>query len=88
MVSRVSEKKLSLQRIVIICCAADAVPVEINVSTDGSGQFRKGDWLSVAGKVELRDVPTFIPEAVEKASKPDEYYISMVETLMQLKIQE
>ena len=88
MVSRVSEKKLSLQRIVIICCAADAQPIEINVSAVGMRQFRKGDWLSVAGRVELLDGPTFIPDAFEKVSKPDDYYISMVETLTQLKIQE
>jgi uncharacterized repeat protein (TIGR03943 family) len=87
-VSKVSENKLTLQRIVIICCAADAQSVEINVSPGGSGQFRKGDWLSVAGKVELRDSPVIISDAIERVSKPDDYYISMVETLTQLKIEE
>jgi uncharacterized repeat protein (TIGR03943 family) len=89
MVSKVFENKLSLQRIVMTCCAADAQPVEIDVSTDGGERFRKGDWLSVAGRVVVqRDRPTFIPDGLEKVSKPDDYYITMFETLTQLKIEE
>ena len=80
-VSKVSGKNLSIQRILITCCTADAQPVEINVATEGSGQFKKGEWLVMTGKVELRDGLTFIPDDIKRVPRPDEFYISLYESI-------
>ena len=80
-VSKVSGKNLSLQRILITCCAADAQAVEINVVTEGAGQFRKGEWLGLTGKVEMRNGLTFIPDDIKRVPRPDEFYMSLYESI-------
>ncbi|MBF0558360.1 MAG: TIGR03943 family protein [Nitrospirae bacterium] len=81
-VSKLSAKKLTLQRILITCCAADAQPVEINVAVDSSGPFKKGEWLQIKGKAELREgILTFMPDSIGRIPKPDEFYMSLYDSI-------
>ena len=67
MVSKVSGRIVTLQRILITCCAADAQPVEINVSVENGGPFKIGEWLEIAGKAELREgMITFMPDSIQE----------------------
>lgn len=87
-VSRISGKTLSLQRIVMTCCAADAQPIEIKLTAPDSSRVTRGEWLSASGKVELRDGLTMLPDFIEKSQRPKDFYISLYETLSLLKIVE
>jgi uncharacterized membrane protein YcgQ (UPF0703/DUF1980 family) len=92
MVSNVSEKYLTLSRLFMTCCAADAMPVEVEIASVGKGvpqksqifggendnkqSFSKGDWLEVSGAIIIRDYVIIVPDSMNVLQKQAEAYIT------------
>lgn len=74
-VTEVTQKTLTLRRVFMTCCAADAMPVEVDVVINDK-DFKKGDWISVSGKVIIRDVVVILPDYISKTKGPDSFYIT------------
>jgi putative membrane protein len=47
-------QEIKIYRFVIICCAADALPVELTVKTPQAGQFHTDDWVRVSGLLDIQ----------------------------------
>lgn len=79
-VSNISEKYITLSRLFMTCCAADATPVEVDVtmpsSNDNLKGFIKGDWLEVTGTVIIRDYVIVIPDSVRPVKDKFGTYIT------------
>ena len=83
MVSKSSEKYLTLSRLFMTCCAADATPVEVEIATPsarndrvGVQSFNKGDWLEVSGSIIIRDYVIIIPDSINILPKQTDSYIT------------
>ncbi len=68
-------------RFVIVCCAADAMPVEVVVQSPKTSAFKPDDWIRVTGtlKTELKDgnaVPVIMADKIEPIPTPDDPYLS------------
>jgi uncharacterized repeat protein (TIGR03943 family) len=81
MVSDISAERITVQRILMTCCTADAQPVRMDVKTTGDN-FKKGQWLGLSGKAVVADKKLiFIPDRIEPVSAPSNPYISLWESL-------
>lgn len=76
MVKDISEKYITLIRIFMTCCAADATPVEIEVAIKSKESINKGDWVILSGSVLIRDYVIIIPDYIEASQKPSDVYIT------------
>ena len=68
-------------RFVIVCCAADAMPVEAVVKSPKTAAFKPDDWIRVAGtlQTETKDgnlVPVIQADQIDSIPAPDEPYLS------------
>lgn len=79
-VSNISEKYITLSRLFMTCCAADATPVEVDVNMPSSNEnlkgFIKGDWLEVTGTTIIRDYVIIIPDSIMPLKDKPETYIT------------
>ncbi len=78
-VSNVSEKYISISRLFMTCCAADATPVEVEIASarnDSKQGFNKGDWLEVSGPIIIRDYVIIVPESMNILPKQTDSYIT------------
>jgi len=76
MVSDVGEKHISVSRLYMVCCVADATPVEVDVLIGGIDRFAKGDWIDVTGGIILREHVIILPDSINPSQKPSEPYIT------------
>jgi uncharacterized repeat protein (TIGR03943 family) len=68
-------------RFVIICCAADAMPVEVVVQSPKTSALKPDDWIRVSGilKTEQKDgntVPVIMADQIDPIPTPDDPYLS------------
>ncbi|HUB27828.1 MAG TPA: TIGR03943 family protein [Tepidisphaeraceae bacterium] len=73
--------EMKIYRFVIVCCAADALPVELDVKSAQATQFHTDEWVLVTGKVsiETRDgnpVAVFHADKIDQIPPPAEPYLS------------
>jgi len=75
-----SGKRFSLVNMFVMCCAADARPVAVNVQTSTPTEMSDMSWVKVRGKVTFpieggRTVPIVVAESVQPCDPPDESFI-------------
>ena len=71
-----SEKYLSVNRLFMTCCAADATPVEIDVVRKSEVMYNKGDWIEVSGSIIVADHVIMVPDSIKTLDKKPESYIT------------
>lgn len=74
-VTEVTQRMITIRRVFMTCCAADAMPVEVDVIKNDM-PLKKGDWLSVSGKVIITDVVIILPDNISKTHSPESFYIT------------
>jgi len=75
-----SGDRFSLVSMFVMCCAADARPVAVNVQTPSPTSMADMSWVKVTGKVKFpveggRTVPVVIAESVQPCDPPEESFI-------------
>jgi len=70
-----------LVRGIMWCCAADVMPVAVDLSGNASGAWKQEQWLEVVGKARFPStlgtvVPTIEVESIKPTEEPDEPYLS------------
>jgi uncharacterized repeat protein (TIGR03943 family) len=70
-----------LVRLIMWCCAADAVPATVDLHGDVKGPWKDDDWLEVDGTAEFpfKDghlVPDIKVDTISPTQEPDEPYLS------------
>jgi uncharacterized repeat protein (TIGR03943 family) len=71
-----------LVRGIMWCCAADVIPVSVELSGNTSGNWKEGQWLEITGTAQFpstpgHDVaPRIDVEGIKPTSEPDEPYLS------------
>jgi uncharacterized repeat protein (TIGR03943 family) len=70
-----------LVRLIMWCCAADAVPATVELKGDVKGNWKDTDWLEVIGEARFptRDghvVPAIEVDSINTTQEPDEPYLS------------
>jgi uncharacterized repeat protein (TIGR03943 family) len=68
-------------RFVVVCCAADAMPVQAVVISPKTADFKNDDWVRVSGvlKVEEKDgdrIATIQADKIDPIPAPEEPYLS------------
>lgn len=76
-----AESQFIAFRFVIVCCAADAVPVGTHIEFDGAGAFDADTWVRVRGQLETRDsgdgpTPWIAATSIEPIDAPARIYLS------------
>jgi uncharacterized repeat protein (TIGR03943 family) len=71
-------------RFVIVCCAADALPVEAVVKSPKAGSFKSDDWIRVSGTLRMQEkdgkaVPVIEADQVDPIAAPNDPYLSPVQ---------
>lgn len=74
-ISAITEKSISISRLFMTCCAADAMPVEVDV-IEPKNRFNKGDWVEISGTVIVKDYVIIIPVSIVLAQRPSDPYIT------------
>jgi uncharacterized membrane protein YcgQ (UPF0703/DUF1980 family) len=54
--SSVSYKHLVIYRFLMVCCAADALPLSVLVEKDNPEEFEQDRWVSVEGILRLKSM--------------------------------
>ncbi len=72
--------RFSLVSMFVMCCAADARPVAVNIQTKTPTTMPEMGWVKVTGKATFpieggRSVPVVIAESVQPCDPPDESFI-------------
>jgi len=71
-----------LARLIMWCCAADAVPVTVELHGNVAGTFKDDDWLEVIGTAQFptgkdgKTIPIINVDTVTPTQEPDEPYLS------------
>jgi putative membrane protein len=70
-----------IYRFVIVCCAADAIPVQAVIKSPRTAGFKSDDWIRVGGilRTEVQDgktVPVIEADQIDSMPPPDEPYLS------------
>jgi putative membrane protein len=73
--------QLVIYRFIVVCCAADAMPVQIIVKSPKTAGFNNDDWVQVGGILQWEDVagtstPVIVADQVDQIPPLDEPYIS------------
>jgi len=66
-------------RFVVVCCAADAIPIQMVVESPKTSAFKNDDWVRLGGiiQIEPRDgKQVFIADQIYPIDAPDEPYLS------------
>jgi len=87
MISSVSEDRISIQRVLIYCCIADAMAAEMSVMTKSTKEFSKGNWVELKGAVEVKGKTIFVADSIRIIKKPSDPYIYVMESLEDLEAQ-
>lgn len=78
-VSNIFEKNVTLMRLFVTCCVADATPVEIDIYFKDdieSKKFLKGQWIEVSGSIIIKDYVIMVPDSVKVLQKQPLTYIT------------
>ncbi|MCM8806946.1 MAG: TIGR03943 family protein [Candidatus Omnitrophica bacterium] len=68
--------KFTLIRFLVICCAADATPLGIEVKYEKKEELRNEEWVKVKGKVKIEQGKVLIyADEIEKISSPSDPYL-------------
>ena len=72
--------RFSLVSMFVMCCAADARPVAVNIQTKTPAAMPEMSWVKVTGKATFpieggRSVPVVIADSVQPCDPPDESFI-------------
>lgn len=75
-----SGNRFSLVSMFVMCCAADARPVAVNIQTKTPTTMPEMGWVKVTGKATFpieggRSVPVVIADSVQPCDPPDESFI-------------
>jgi len=71
-----------LIRLIMWCCAADAVPVTVDLKGSIKGTFQRDDWLEVTGTAQFpagkdgKTTPVINVDTITPTQEPDEPYLS------------
>jgi putative membrane protein len=70
-----------IYRFVVVCCAADAIPVQIVIKSPRPIAFKSDDWIRVAGTVRTgmqdgKTVPVIEADQIDPIAAPDDPYLS------------
>jgi len=70
-----------LMRGIMWCCAADIMPVSVELSGNTSGTWKDSQWLEVTGKAHFPStlghaIPTIEVDSIKPTDEPDEPYLS------------
>jgi uncharacterized repeat protein (TIGR03943 family) len=71
-----------LARLIMWCCAADAVPVTVELQGNVKGPFKDDDWLEVTGTAQFpagkdgKAAPVINVDTIVPTQEPDEPYLS------------
>jgi uncharacterized repeat protein (TIGR03943 family) len=70
-----------IYRFVIVCCAADAIPVQVVVKSPRPVAFKNDDWIRVGGIVRTevqngKTVPMIEADQIDPIATPDDPYLS------------
>jgi putative membrane protein len=70
-----------LYRFVIVCCAADAMPMEMTVTNPQANGLANDQWVRIGGTVKMetvgtRTIPVLVADAVTKIGAPEDPYLS------------
>jgi uncharacterized repeat protein (TIGR03943 family) len=79
MVSAVGNDSLSIRRLFMTCCVADAMPVEIDLKGDklNLAWVKEGDWIEVSGKAMVsKQEILMLADSVIPIHQPKEPYIT------------
>lgn len=76
-----TDTQLIAFRFVIVCCAADAVPVGAHVEFENANAFAADTWVRIRGKLEARNsddgtTPWIIATSIEPIDTPKRIYLS------------
>jgi uncharacterized repeat protein (TIGR03943 family) len=67
-------------RFVVVCCAADAIPIQMVVESPKTSAFKNDDWVRLRGTIQLpsdgKKVPVFVADQIYSVDAPDEPYLS------------
>jgi putative membrane protein len=70
-----------LYRFVIVCCAADAMPMEMTVTSPDTSKLVSDEWVRVGGTVRMetvgtRTIPVLEADQLTKVAAPGDPYLS------------
>jgi len=70
-----------LLRLMMWCCAADAVPVSVELGGNTAGNWKDEQWLEITGTAQFpttlgQAVPRIDVESIKPTQEPDEPYLS------------
>ena len=70
-----------LVRLVMWCCAADALPFSVDLSGNTAGNWKENQWLEVTGTAQFpatlgHVTPQIEVDSIKPAQEPDEPYLS------------
>lgn len=73
--------EIAAYRFVVVCCAADAMPIEVVVHSPKTAGFKNDEWIRIGGtlRIEVKDgsqVPVIEADQVDPIAAPDEPYLS------------
>ncbi|MCM8804404.1 MAG: hypothetical protein NC833_04025 [Candidatus Omnitrophica bacterium] len=70
------KEKFMLIRFLITCCAADAIPLGVEVEYKNIEDLKNEDWVKIKGKVKIKDGKVIIcGENIEKIQPPTNPYL-------------
>jgi uncharacterized membrane protein YcgQ (UPF0703/DUF1980 family) len=72
--------RFSLVSMFVMCCAADARPVAVNIQTKSPASMPEMSWVKITGKATFpieggRPIPVVIADSVQPTDPPDESFI-------------
>jgi putative membrane protein len=73
--------EIAVYRFVVVCCAADAMPVELVVNSPKTAGFKNDDWIRIGGILQIevmngKRVPVIEADKIDPIPAPDEPYLS------------
>jgi putative membrane protein len=73
--------QMVLYRFVIVCCAADAMPMEMTVTSSQANSLVNDQWVRVGGTVRMetvgtRTIPVLVADQISKIGAPGDPYLS------------
>jgi putative membrane protein len=73
--------QLVIFRFIVVCCAADAMPVQAVVVSPQTASFKNDQWVHVEGTLKVitdqgRSIPTIQADKIEQIPAPEEPYLS------------
>ena len=75
------DNPVKLVRGIMWCCAADIMPVSVELTGNTSGNWKDSQWIEVTGKARFPStlghvIPTIEVDSIKPTDEPDEPYLS------------